>query len=194
MGPVKSLLKAITNRSAFLGPREPGWGWVGRIEGVYQGPWLRKCPKLDLPMPIPKWILWEGPEEGGGSLFLGVPSSLFCARPWRHGFYWPTGPPENSSVPFCFCPGTPITRSFTRGPTWEPWSPPPPPPPTSAASSTACEHFNHRNVPSLGREFGETFTNQSIGWLQIIYNGIIWKCIFFPLFLPHYITEVSPRG
>ena len=98
MGPVKSLLKAITNRSAFLGPREPGWGWAGGQEGVYQGPWLRTCPKLDLPMPVPKWILWEGPGEGEGSLFWGVLSSLFCARLWRHSFYWPTGTPENSSV------------------------------------------------------------------------------------------------
>ena len=107
MGPVKSLLKAITNRSAFLGPREPGWGCVGGQKGVYQDPWLRKCPKLDLPMPVPKWIFWEGPGEGGGSLFLGVLSSLLCARPWRHSFYWPTGPPENSSVLFFFCPVMP---------------------------------------------------------------------------------------
>lgn len=71
IGPTKSQLKAITNRSVFLGPREQSWGWVGGIRGVYQGQWLWKCPKLDLSTPISERVLWEGPRGGEELSLLG---------------------------------------------------------------------------------------------------------------------------
>lgn len=148
---MKSLLKAITNRSGFLDTREQSWGWVGGVRGVYQGQRQRKYPKPDPSMLSSKRILWEGPGIGKSSLFCGTFLFVHC-QAVEVQLLLANRTLGNSFVLFCFCQGCRLLDHY-RNTNLEALVTALLP--MSAARSIAFKHYNHWKVPSLGENSGE---------------------------------------
>lgn len=154
---------------------------MGRVGGVHQGQRLRKCPTLDLSTPIPKGFSGKVLGAGKASLFWGA--FLFVFHQAAEARLLPANrAPGNSSVLFYFCLGCQLLGHLQEGRLGNLGHP------VHICSQQHClQALQSQECPFPWGEFREMlFTNQSIGWLQITENGVIWKYTFFFFSPPTY--------